>query len=383
VGSSFFLVVLAWTVSCLNNGLGLTPQMGWNSWNHFGCDISDSLIRETAAAIVSTGLAQSGYEYVNMDDCWQLGRYPNGTVYPDPQRFPNGIKPLVQFVHSLGLKFGLYSDAGNFTCQHRPGSLSYEKIDALTYASWGVDYLKYDNCYSGNIPPQTRYPVMRDALNATGRAIFYSLCEWGVDNPATWAGPVGNSWRTTTDIQDNFTSILANLDNNDQWWTYAGPGQWNDPDMLEVANGQLTFIEYQSHFSLWALVKAPLLIGCDVTNLTTEYLNLLTAPEVIAVSQDRLGVQGHKVASQGTGGNLQVWAAPMADGSVVAVLLNRLSDSGYTITAYWDDLGLASDTRAVVRDLWQRRSLGIYEGSFYTGVPPHGVRMIRVTPLSA
>jgi len=200
----------------------------------------------------------------------------------------------------LGLKFGLYSDAGTFTCAGRPGSLGYEINDANIYASWNVDYLKYDNCNS-NTSPETRYPPMRDALNATGRPIFFSMCEWGVDDPAKWAGAVGNSWRTTGDISDSWASMLSNLDQNDKWWSYAKPGGWNDPDMLEVGNGGMTQDEEISHFSLWALIKSPLLIGCDITKLSQETLTILTNPEVIAVNQDPLGVQGHKIRSAYSG----------------------------------------------------------------------------------
>jgi len=204
----------------------------------------------------------------------------------------------------------LYSDAGTATCAGRPGSLNHEASDAQTYASWGVDYLKYDNCNNDNISPETRYPIMRDALLATKRPIFYSLCEWGEDNPATWGAAVANSWRTTGDISDNWASMTSRIDASDQWWSYAAPGGWNDPDMLEVGNGGMTSTEYRSHFSLWALAKAPLLIGCDITAMTPEIFDILTAPEVIAVSQDSLGKQGHKVSSSSSGGapgsNVQV-----------------------------------------------------------------------------
>lgn len=202
----WFYVSLCLIFQCswaLNNGLGLTPQMGWNSWNHFGCRVNDELIRETADGIVTSGLDKYGYRYVNVDDCWAIARMQNGSIQPDPKAFPD-MKKLSDYIHSKGLLFGLYSEAGNKTCAGRPGSLSYEYIDAKTYAEWGVDYLKYDNCASENLKPEVRYPVMRDALLQTGRPIFFSLCEWGVDDPATWAYNVGNSWRTTGDIGDNW-----------------------------------------------------------------------------------------------------------------------------------------------------------------------------------
>ncbi|CAF3937230.1 unnamed protein product, partial [Rotaria sp. Silwood1] len=272
--------------------------MGWNSWNHFHCNINEKLIQQTADAIVATGLAAVGYEYVNMDDCWQVSRDAHGVIQADPQAFPSGIPALVDYVQSKKLKFGLYSDAGFKTCAGRPGSLHYETIDAKTYASWGVDYLKYDNCNNDGTKPEVRYPVMRDALNASGRPIFYSMCEWGVDTPALWAADVGNSWRTTGDIGDNWKSMLDNIDINNEFADKAGPGGWNDPDMLEVGNGGMTDTEYVTHFSLWAISKAPLLIGCDINKMSNATISTLTNREVIAINQDPLGVQGKKVAFQ-------------------------------------------------------------------------------------
>jgi alpha-galactosidase len=204
----FVFLLLLKEAQCLNNGLGKTPQMGWNSWNHFHCGVNDSVIRGAADAMVAKGLQKVGYQYINIDDCWQKSRSPSGVIQPDPATFPN-MPDLIQYVHSKGLKFGLYSSAGTKTCAGRPASLGYETIDAETYASWKVDYLKYDNCNNEGIDVKIRYPTMRDALNATGRPIFYSLCEWGVEDPATWAPAVGNSWRTTGDIGDNWKSMTS------------------------------------------------------------------------------------------------------------------------------------------------------------------------------
>jgi len=297
-----YFIALAAVVCALDNGLGLTPQMGWNSWNKFACDINENLIKNTIDALVDTGLAKVGYKYVNLDDCWQSGRTSDGKIVVDP-RFPHGIKPLADYAHSKGLKFGLYSDAGTNTCQGRPGSLGYEEIDAKTYAEWGVDYLKYDNCYNGGTKPEVRYPPMRDALNKSGRHIFFSMCEWGVDSPAKWARTVGNSWRTTGDISDSWQSMTNIIDENDQWADYAQPGGWNDPDMLEVGNGGMTTEEYRTHFSLWALAKAPLIIGCDITKMSADTKEILMNTEVIAVNQDPLGVQGRKVAHKASSTN--------------------------------------------------------------------------------
>jgi len=276
----------------------------------------------------------------------------------------------------IGLKFGLYSDAGNATCQGRPGSLGYESNDAQTYASWGVDYLKYDNCNNENIPPRQRYPIMTKALNKTGRPIFYSLCEWGVDNPATWAPNVGNSWRTTGDIQDNWASMTSRIDQNDRWYSYAGKGGWNDPDMLEVGNGGMTTVEYTSHFSLWALAKAPLLIGCDITKMAPDISNILKNTEVIAVNQDSLGIQGHKVKSSS---DLEVWAGALSGNSWAVILFNR-SPRKSSITANWADFGAQPSQQFHVRDLWKKRNMGTFSQKYTAEVDSHGVVMVRLTP---
>jgi len=254
------------------------------------------LIKDTIDSLVDNGFVAAGYNYINLDDCWQIKRDENNVIVADPEAFPSGIKALADYAHSKGMKFGLYSDAGYGTCQGRPGSLNYEEIDAKTYASWGVDYLKYDNCNADPRTPEERYPIMRDALNKSGRAIFYSMCEWGDDDPAKWAKEVGNSWRTTGDISDSWQSMIGIIDQNNKWADYAGPGGWNDPDMLEVGNGGMTYDEYRTHFSLWALSKAPLLIGCDITKKDPQTFEILLNKEVIAVDQDPLGVQGRKVA---------------------------------------------------------------------------------------
>jgi alpha-galactosidase len=292
------LLLFASVAFALDNGLGLTPQMGWNSWNHFGCNINENLIKQTADAFVSTGLASHGYIYLNLDDCWEAPqRDSNGNLYGNPSTFPNGMKSLGDYIHSKGLKYGVYSDAGYKTCAGRPASLGYETQDANTWASWGVDYLKYDNCNTDGSPPEKRYPVMRDALNASGRPIFFSMCEWGVDNPATWAGDVGNSWRTTGDISDSWSSMIGKFDENAPLYSYAHTGAWNDPDMLEVGNGGMTTDEYTTHFSLWAAMKSPLLIGCDVTTMSTATKTILTNDEVIAINQDKLGKQASLVST--------------------------------------------------------------------------------------
>ena len=289
------IFVICTVIYCLNNGLGRTPQMGWNSWNKFGCNIDEQLIIDTIDTLNSSGLVEAGYKYINLDDCWQSYRDEQGIIHPDNDTFPNGIKYLADYAHEKGLLFGLYSDAGNGTCQKRPGSLGYEEIDAQTYADWGVDYLKYDNCNNQDIPALIRYPKMSKALNQTGRPIFYSICNWGEEDVATWGKDVGNSWRTTGDISDDWKTMIDIIDMNNELSEYAGPGGWNDPDMLEVGNGGMTLTEYKTHFGLWAISKAPLIIGCDVTSMSQEIKDILTNPEVIAVNQDPLGIQGKKI----------------------------------------------------------------------------------------
>ncbi|TVU02386.1 hypothetical protein EJB05_52120 [Eragrostis curvula] len=261
--------------SMLANGLGSAPPMGWNSWNHFQCQGNgEDVIKETADALVSTGLAALGYKYVNIDDCWaEPERDAMGNLVANKKTFPHGIKALADYIHSKGLKLGIYSDAGYKTCaKAQPGSLGHEEQDAKTFASWGVDYLKYDNCNNGDLKPLKRYPQMSKALMKTGRPIYFSLCEWGDMHPARWGAAYGNSWRTTNDIADTWESMIATADQNEVWAEYARPGGWNGqffsdqaarqawshlehPDMLEVGNGGMTNNEYIVHFSLWAISK--------------------------------------------------------------------------------------------------------------------------------
>ena len=363
-------------ISCLENGLGRTPQMGWSSWNKFACNINETVIYKTIDSIVSTGLLEAGYNYINIDDCWQLTRDVDGVIVPDPNRFPNGIKPIVDYAHSKGLKFGIYSDAGYYTCAFRPGSLGYEELDAKTYAEWGVDYLKYDNCYTDGSTPQERYPIMRDALKNCGRTIFYYLCEWGEQKVATWGKDVGNSWRTTLDIKDSWNSMIGIINENDKWYKYAGPGGWNDPDMLEVGNGNMTTDEYKVHFGLWALSKAPLIIGCDVTKMSKEILDILINSEIIAVNQDALGIQGHKISSQN---DLEIWAGLLANNSYVVMLLNKGTEAS-DIIAKWDVIGLPKG-KAVVRDLYKKMDIGIFDDSFSANVKPHACYLLKISPV--
>ncbi|KAG5004442.1 hypothetical protein GLYMA_10G174500v4 [Glycine max] len=364
----------------VENGLGQTPPMGWNSWNHFGCDINESVIRETADAMVSTGLAALGYRYVNIDDCWaELNRDSEDNMVPNAAAFPSGIKALADYVHSKGLKLGIYSDAGNQTCSKRmPGSLGHEEQDAKTFASWGIDYLKYDNCENNGIKATDRYPPMSEALLKTGRPIFFSMCEWGWQDPATWAKTVGNSWRTTGDIEDNWNSMTTIADANDRWVSYAGSGGWNDPDMLEVGNGGMTTEEYRAHFSIWALAKAPLLVGCDIRAMDNTTYDLISNREVIAVNQDKEGVQGKKVKSNN---DLEVWAGPLSDNKVAVILWNR-SSSNATVTASWSNIGLKPGTMVDAKDLWANSTQSSVSGEISAELDSHACKMYVLTPKS-
>nr|AFB73771.1 alpha-galactosidase [Chimonanthus praecox] len=368
--------------SLLSNGLGLTPQMGWNSWNHFNCKIEEKVIRETADAPVSTGLAKLGYQYVNIDDCWaELERDSKGYLVPHKVTFPSGIKALADYVHSKGLKLGIYSDAGYLTCSKKmPGSLGHEEQDAMTFASWGIDYLKYDNCNNDGSKPTVRYPVMTRALMKAGRPIFFSLCEWGDLHPALWGAQLGNSWRTTNDISDNWDSMVSRADMNEVYAEPARPGGWNDPDMLEVGNGGMTKDEYIVHFSIWAISKAPLLIGCDVRNMTKETMYIVGNKEVIAVNQDPLGVQAKKVRMEG---DLEVWAGPLSNYRVALLLVNR-GPWPSPVTAHWDDIGLPMETVVEARDLWKHKTLPRrFKNKLTATMNSHACQMYVLTPISS
>jgi alpha-galactosidase len=358
------------------NGLALTPPMGWNSWNKFGCNINEALIKQEADTIVSSGMKAAGYQYVNIDDCWASSRDSAGNIVADPNAFPDGIKALATYVHNDGLKLGIYTDAGTSTCAGRPGSYGHEQQDANTYASWGIDYLKEDWCNTSGLDPQTQYTVMRNALNATGRAIVFSLCDQGTNSPWIWGPGIGNLWRTTDDIQDNWARMLVVLDSSSQHPSAAGPGSWNDPDMLEVGNGGMTTTEDQAHFSLWAEMAAPLISGNDLATMSSTTQTILTNSEVIAVDQDAAGVQGTVVSDNGAG--LQVWSKKLSVGGSRAVVLFNRSASAANITANWSDLGLAGGS-ASVRDLLAHTDLGAFNNNYTATVPAHGVVMLKIT----
>ena len=368
------------------NGLALTPPMGWNSWNKFACNVNEQIVRDTTDAMVASGMRDAGYQYVVIDDCWHGPRDADGFITADPQKFPSGIKALSDYVHSKGLKFGIYSDAGRLTCGGRPGSQGHEYQDALTYARWGVDYLKYDWCSTGDRNAKEGYALMADALRQSGREIVFSMCEWGTAQPWLWAQNIGNLWRTTGDISDDFGTkkkahdwehpMLQLLDWNEPLWPFAGPGHWNDADMLEVGNGGMTPIEYRSHFSLWAMMASPLMAGNDIAHMDDKTKSILLNKEVIAVDQDRLGVQGRRAWKDG---NREVWAKPLAGGGRALLLFNR-GETPAAIRATAEQLSWPAGIRAKVRDLWAHKNVGRWSGSIETTVEPHGVAMFTVGP---
>ncbi|MDH6110170.1 hypothetical protein P3T36_006666 [Kitasatospora sp. MAP12-15] len=359
--------------AALDNGLAKTPPMGWNDWNTFGCNVSEKLVEQIADTMVASGMQQAGYQYVNIDDCWMSkSRDAAGNLVPDPVKFPDGITGVAAYVHSKGLKLGIYESAGTMTCAGYPGSLGHEDADAASFASWGVDYLKYDNCNNQNIPGQQRYQAMGAALAKTGRPIVYSLCNWGNENVASWGAGVGNLWRTTGDISADFGSMLGNFHTNVALAAGAGPGAWNDPDMLEVGNG-MTPIEDQSEFSLWAAMAAPLISGADLRTATPQTMAIYTNRDVIAVDQDPLGKQGVEIANSG---GLDVLAKPLADGSVAVALFNENATTA-TISTTAQAVGLGAAKGYTLHDLWSKRTTET-PGAISAAVPGHGTVLYRV-----
>ena len=412
--------------------LAKTPPMGWNSWNKFGCNVSEVMIMGIADAMVSSGMKDAGYQYIVIDDCWQVSRDETGEIVVDKDRFPHGMKYVADYVHSKGLKFGIYSCAGSRTCAGRPGGLGHEYQDARTYAAYGVDYLKYDWCNSSTQEAKSSYANMRDALYKAGRPIVFSLCEWGQNKPWEWASTVGQLWRTTGDISDNWNSMIGIFDKQKDIARYAGPSGWNDPDMLEVGNGGMTFEEYKTHFSLWCMLAAPLLAGNDLATITPETKSILMNKEMIAVNQDTLGVQATCYRDNG---DYQIWVKGLSNNEKAICLLNK-GDEKKTVLVDFSLLaqirtmnrrfrpptgaagfgggfgaaapaapappqpfsaanppaGAASAAGAqqrpgrpaplsladfTVRDLWDHKDLTLKETSFYVDLPPHSVKVYR------
>ncbi|MEU4243534.1 ricin-type beta-trefoil lectin domain protein [Actinoplanes sp. NPDC026619] len=361
-----------------DNGLARTPPMGWNDWNAFGCDVSEALVKQTADVMVSSGMAAAGYQYVNIDDCWmQSSRDSAGNLVPDHAKFPDGIAGTAAYVHGKGLKLGIYEDAGTQTCAGYPGSLGHEQQDARSFAAWGVDYLKYDNCNNnGSTTTQQyveRYTAMHDALVATGRPIVFSICEWGVNAPWTWAPGISNLWRTTDDINTGFDSMLRNFHQTVGLARYAGPGAWNDPDMLEVGNGW-SATEDRAHFSLWAMLAAPLIAGNNLTTANATTLGILTNRAVIAIDQDPLGSQGVQVQTANGGDVL----AKRLSGGDVAVLLFNENTSARTISTDVATIGKTGASSYTLTDLWTGATSST-SGPISATVPGHGAALYRIS----
>jgi alpha-galactosidase len=358
------------------NGLAKTPPMGWNSWNLFAEKVDDQTVRTMADAMITSGMKDAGYNYVNIDDTWEGVRDANGVLSTN-KKFPD-MKALADYVHSKGLKIGIYSSPGPRTCGGYPGSYGHEEQDAKMYAAWGIDYLKYDWCSASTIYKndqlQPVYQRMGEALHATGRPIVYSLCEYGMGAVEKWGPEVGgNLWRTTGDIRDEWDSMMDNIEKQVPTAPYAGPGHWNDPDMLEVGNGHMTDDEYRTHMSLWALTAAPLLAGNDIRSMSDTTRSILLNKEVIAIDQDPLGKQASPVKN----GKLETWVKPLKDGSVAVGVVN-LDSAAASSTVKASDLPLKGAVRSA-RDLWSHSDVKFAKGEYTAMVPAHGVLLLRVS----
>lgn len=373
----------------------LTPPMGWNTWSEFGCEVSADLLMEMADVMISSGMHDAGYEYIVVDDCWQVGRDEEGNIIPDPETFPDGMKPVVDYIHSLGLKFGLYSCAGSKTCQGRPGGRGYQFQDARQYAEWGVDYLKYDVCNMEGQNNEAAYKTMSDALKICDRPIIFSICEWGMSEPWKWAKGVGHLWRTTYDIaplydgQVNWGALafMNIIDRQAELWRYAGPGQWNDPDILEVGNGSLTYDENITHFSLWAMCAAPLMAGNDLRIMTDEVKSILTNHDVIAINQDSLGNQAVRFLDMG---NHEVWFKRLVNDELALCFVNR-SELPWKVDYNWQDITIHHNYKSndfskktyKIYDVWEHKNIGNTDNNLKHTIPTHGVLMIKLTPAEA
>jgi alpha-galactosidase len=367
-------------------GLAPTPPMGWNTWNTFASNINETLIKQTADVIAASGMRDAGYKYIVLDDAWLAkDRDANGNLQADPQKFPSGMKALGDYLHSKGFKFGIYNCAGDRTCADYPGGRGREFQDARTYASWGVDYLKYDWCNHGTANAEDAYGRMRDALHAAGRPIVFSLCEWGDSKPWTWAANTGHLWRTTGDIMSCYdcvqqwsTGWKGILDKQVGLEKYAGPDHWNDPDMLEVGNKGLTLAESRAHFSFWCLLAAPLMAGNDVRSMSADTLAILTNKNAIAVDQDSLGKEGFRLRVE-TG--REIWVRELANGEWAVCMLNT-STSAADMTLDWAITDWTfKGVKFKVHDIWTDKDLGTTEQPLRQHVESHDVVFVRLTPL--
>lgn len=373
-----------------------TPPMGWNSWNTFKTDINEQLIKDIADAYLTYGLKDAGYQYIVIDDGWMaMERDVNGNLTPDEKKFPNGIKTVIDYVHAKGLKFGIYNCAGSKTCAGYPGSRGHEYQDALTYASWGVDYLKYDWCNTEKLNAEAAYITMRDGLYAAKRPVVFSLCEWGDNNPWLWGKEVGHLWRTTGDIancwnceDDHGTwsswGVLRIVNMRKDIRQYSGPGHWNDPDMMEVGNG-MSVSEDRAHFSLWCMLAAPLMMGNDVRTMKKETVEILTNKEVIAIDQDSLGIEGFRYT---TVDSVEVWVKPLVNEQWAVCFLNlKKQDTSFSFN--WADHTItdeltktvlnAKDRQYKIRDLWAKRDVGSTKKRLSVVIRSHDVVMLKLS----
>lgn len=377
--------------------LAMTPPMGWNSWNNFACNVSEDLIKEVADAMVESGMRDAGYEYIVIDDCWHVGRDSLGFIIVDPEHFPSGMKALADYVHSKGLKFGIYSCAGTKTCAGRPGSRGHEYQDAYTYAQWGVDYLKYDWCFTEGQNAEASYRLMSEKIREAGRPIVFSLCEWGTYKPWEWAQNIGHLWRTTGDIyacfdcvEDHGTwkswGVMQILDMQDGLREYAGPGHWNDPDMLEVGVGSLTQNENRAHFSMWCMLASPLIAGNDLRSMPDDVRNVLTNPYAIAVNQDPLGIQALKFKAEN---GIETWVKPLENNQWAVCFLNRTQEP-VSIDFDWKQ-NLVEDSFAKrtldankqkfdLKNVWTQKNQGSTKKALKAEIPGHDVLMFILTP---
>jgi alpha-galactosidase len=395
---TLFIVLLLCTATYAQkfNGLAKTPPMGWNSWNRFRCDVNEKLVREAAEAMVSSGMRDAGYIYINIDDCWHGERDSLGFIQADPKRFPSGMKALADYVHSLGLKFGIYTDAGWQTCAGKPGSRGYEYQDAISYAKWGVDYVKDDFCFADSLDAHGSYLTMRNAFYAAGRPVVFSLCEGGDHKPWEWGAEVGHLWRTTCDIYAAFDSLeshngwhalgvlnILNLQKSIR--KYSGPDHWNDPDMLEVGNG-MSVNEDRAHFSMWCMLAAPLISGNDLFHMSKETSEILKNKDAIAVDQDTLGISGFVYSQQGP---IEIWAKPLAYGEWAVCFLNsgrEVKDVNFS----WNENKIVDTLtnrelnpgkdKYTISDLWKHKDIGSTNKDFSAAIPSHDVVLLRLKP---
>ena len=377
--------------------LASTPPMGWNSWNTFGHNINETVVRETADALISSGLKDYGYNYIVIDDCWSIKdrRDGNGDLIADPEKFPNGIKALADYVHSKGFKIGIYSDAAEKTCGNYPGSYGFEEQDAQLWASWGIDFLKYDYCHApqGQEVAIERYSRMGEALRKTGREFLYSLCEWGGRAPHLWGRQVGgHMWRVSGDVYDSWVNVGlkgwdaigvdVSIDIASELYEYGGPGGWNDLDMLivglkgkgQIAGTGMSFLEYQTHMSLWCMVCSPLMIGCDVRKLDSDTATLLMNREVLDVNQDSWGTPARRVKQIG---QCEIWRKPLEDGSVAVSVINRGSRPE-EVTVRPRDIGMF-DTPKLARNLWTHQDIADFKTELTQRVLPHETVLLKVS----